>query len=83
MHSRRVPVYTADGLDRWIAEARSSFLDAYTRQLADLGSGDLFDERLLRPFEVAQECHEFVYAARYLPTWRYVPDLALPSLLES
>jgi hypothetical protein len=23
-----------------------------------------------------------VYAARYLRTWRYVPDLALPSLLE-
>ena len=37
---------------------------------------------LLRPFRVAQELHEFVYAARFLPEWRYVPDAALPALLE-
>jgi maltokinase len=66
----------------WIAGARASFLGAYTAELSALGEGNLFDERLLRPFEVAQECHEFVYAARYLPSWRYAPDLALPSLLE-
>ena len=49
----------------------SSFLDAYRHELDDRGAGASFDERLLRPLEVAQECHEFVYAARFLPGWRY------------
>ena len=63
----------------WITDARDAFLHAY-RALAPI---ELFDERLLLPLEVAQECHEFVYAARYLPRWRYVPDLAMPNLLET
>ena len=42
---------------------------------------ELFDERLLRPLEVAQECHEYVYAAGFLPRWRYVPDLAIRALV--
>ncbi|HYJ61518.1 MAG TPA: aminoglycoside phosphotransferase, partial [Actinomycetota bacterium] len=61
----------------WIDDARAAFLDAYRRA----SDPALFDERLLRPFEVVQELHEYVYAARYLPRWRYVPDAALPDLL--
>jgi maltokinase len=79
---RRWPERAGD-IGSWIAAARTTFLDAYTDALERAGSRDLFDDRLLRPFEVAQECHEFVYAARYLPRWRYVPDLALPALLEA
>jgi maltokinase len=78
---RRRPDRAAD-IAAWIAEARTSFLESYTSELRDLGATDLFDDRLLHPFEVAQGCHEYVYAARYLPTWRYVPDLAMPSLLR-
>jgi len=48
-----------------------------------LGWERLFDERLLRPLEVAQECHEYVYAARFLPRWRYVPDLAMQALFPT
>ena len=33
------------------------------------------------PFAVEQECREYVYAARHLPRWLYVPDAALPALL--
>jgi hypothetical protein len=33
--------------------------------------GAIFDPRLLRPFEVEQECRELLYAARFLPRWRY------------
>ncbi|MFI5893647.1 hypothetical protein ACIA5D_26430 [Actinoplanes sp. NPDC051513] len=33
----------------------------------------LLDEKLLRPFEVEQECRELIYAARFLPRWRYAP----------
>ncbi|MGE5225794.1 MAG: phosphotransferase [Planctomycetaceae bacterium] len=78
--ARRRPGREGD-LDGWIAEARARFLAAYRRGLAeDVG---LFDARLLRPFEVIQECHEYVYAARYLPRWLYVPDLAMPALLAA
>ncbi len=64
---------------RRIERAREAFLAAYRDGLGD--RRDLFDERLLLPFAVAQEAHEFVYAARYQPAWRYVPDAALPAAL--
>jgi maltokinase len=65
----------------WIQDASDACLRAYRDELADHGASSLFDERLLRPLRVAQELHELVYAARYLPGWRYVPDHALPALL--
>lgn len=65
----------------WIHDASDSCLRAYRRELADRGASSLFDEGLLRPLRVAQELHELVYAARFLPGWRYVPDHALPALL--
>lgn len=76
---RRRPDRAAD-IDAWIRDARVRFLAEYRAQLG--AHRALFDERLLRPFEVAQECHEYVYAARYLPRWLSVPDLAMPALLE-
>jgi maltokinase len=66
----------------WIRDASDACVDSYRAELAARGSKSLFDERLLRPFRVAQELHELVYAARFLPDWRYVPDAALPALLE-
>lgn len=70
-----------DALDAWIASSRASYLDAYVEGLEERDERRLFDERLLRPLEIAQECHEFVYAARFLPRWLYVPDLAMRSLI--
>ncbi len=69
-----------DRVEAWIEQARHRFLSAYRAGLGPSHAG-LFDERLLVPLEVAQACHEYVYAARYLPRWLYVPDLALPRLL--
>ena len=66
-------------LKAWIARSRESFLAAYRAELGD--RADLFDERIVRAFEVAQEVHEYVYAARYLPRWLYVPDASMPDLL--
>ncbi len=66
---------------RWIRDASDACLTAYRGELADRGASLLFDEALLRPLRVAQELHELVYAARYLPGWRYVPSHALPALL--
>jgi maltokinase len=69
-------------LTGWIRDVFDACAEAYRGELAALDASALFDEQLLRPFRVAQELHEFVYAARYVPTWRYVPDRALPALLE-
>ena len=38
------------------------------------------EERLLGPLRAIQELHEFVYAARSLPRWLYVPDAALSAM---
>ena len=37
---------------------------------------------LLHAFRVAQELHEYCYAATHLTRWLYVPDAALPVLLR-
>ena len=72
-----------DTIERWIAGSRDGFLDAYVGELEAAGHSFLFDERLLWPLEVTQECHEYVYAARYLPRWRYVPDLAIRAMFPA
>ncbi|HJW75002.1 MAG TPA: aminoglycoside phosphotransferase [Thermoleophilia bacterium] len=68
-------------VERWIARSRHRFLSAYRSMLADAGRADLLDERLMPAFEVEQECRELVYAARFLPRWRYAPIAALRSML--
>jgi maltokinase len=57
----------------WAKDARRSLLDAYIARLGELGRAEIFDRRLLRAFEVEQECRELVYAARFLERWRYAP----------
>ena len=61
----------------WIADTTAAFLGAYTESLASAGRAALFDGTLLAPFEVEQECRELVFAARFLPRWRYAPMAAL------
>ena len=36
---------------------------------------------IVRALRVAQELHEYCYAATHLPKWMYVPDEALPAVL--
>jgi len=83
-HVGRIAYRRREGRDaeveRWIHSSTTGVTEAYWDALAAYGRADLFDGRLLRPFEVAQEAHEFVYAARFLPRWRYVPDLALAAM---
>jgi len=64
------------------AAARQAFLDAYARHLAALAHADLYDPAPLRAFRLQQVLREVVYAARHLPHWMYVPDAALPALLD-
>ena len=57
----------------WGRQAADDLLTAYRAGLARHRVPHLLDERLLRPFEVEQECRELIYAARFLPRWRYAP----------
>lgn len=62
--------------------ARQAFLDGYTRRLAGLDHAELYDPAPLRAFRLQQVLREVVYAARHLPRWMYVPEAALPALLD-
>ncbi len=64
------------------ALTRSAFLAAYADRLNRLGHADLLDARALRPFRVQQVLREIIYAAKHLSRWMYVPDAALPALLD-
>jgi maltokinase len=64
------------------AASREAFLDSYQGRLASLGHAELYDTRPLRAFQIQQVLREIVYAARHLPRWMYVPDTALPALLD-
>ncbi len=60
--SERSAGHARVAVDRWISRTRREFL-------ATLDP----DPALLAAFEVEQECRELVYAARFLPRWRYAP----------
>ena len=64
------------------AAGRAAFLEAYTGRLADLGHAGIYDPGSLRAFRVQQVLREILYAARHLPRWMYVPDAALPDVLD-
>jgi maltokinase len=66
----------------WVPRAQAAFLTAYRCGIDDAGRGDLLDSRLLAAFRVQQEVREHLYAVAHLPHWRYVPDAALPALLD-
>jgi maltokinase len=70
---RHHPELAADAVTRAANAMRASFLAAYG---ADL------DDPLLLSFSLRQVCREFTYAATHLPRWSYVPQSALPMLLD-
>ena len=78
--SRRVEGSDPARVGQWIVEARSRFIGAYRARLDEKGKDRLLEDRLLLPFQVEQECREYLYAERHLPRWRYVPDQALQAL---
>jgi maltokinase len=80
--ARRYTALPDAALARVDAAMRSAFLSAYTDRLASTGHADVYDARPLRAFRMQQILREMVYAARHLPRWMYVPDAALPALLE-
>jgi maltokinase len=71
---RRHPERGGD-VDRFTAAAIDAALQVYAE-------AHMVDTEVLRALRVAQELHEYCYAAAHLPHWVYVPDAALPPLLE-
>ncbi len=62
--------------------SRGAFLASYASRLAELKHADLYDPAPLHAFRMQQVLREIIYAARHLPRWSYVPDAALPALLN-
>ncbi|MHC9292109.1 glucosamine kinase [Mycobacterium sp. LTG2003] len=61
---------------------RATFLDSYLTRLTELGYADIYDRAPLRALRLQQVLREIIYAAKHLPRWMYVPDAALPALLD-
>ena len=80
--ARRYTDLDADALRAVESATRRGFLDAYTARLDASGHEQLFDPRPLRALRLIQVMREIIYAAQHLPRWMYVPDAALPALLE-
>lgn len=62
--------------------AVAAFLAAYRSRLAAADAEDLLDPGLIPAYRLRQVCREFSYAAEHLPRWSYVPEAALPLLLQ-
>ncbi len=87
-HVARVVNYRTDGLEPqaaliWSAHAQEIFLLEYKDVLRREGLLEILDERLIEPFMLHQELHEFIYSVSHLPHWRYVPDSVLTSMFPT
>ena len=58
--------------------SQEAFIGAYEVHVP----GGLYDPEPVRAFRMQQVLREIIYAARHLPRWMYVPDAALPALLD-
>ena len=65
-----------------LAEVESLVDDAVAAALASYREIHSVADELLHALRVAQELHEYCYAASHLPRWLYVPDAALAALLR-
>ena len=65
----------------WISAVRGGIRAAYERRLAERDAPFTVDDGLLAGFEAEKAVYEFVYAARFLPSWLTVPRRALASAL--
>jgi maltokinase len=66
----------AASVDQFLTRALAEAYDSYMR----IRPVTAVEERLLPGLRAIQELHEFVYAARSLPRWLYVPDAALQAM---
>lgn len=84
-HVARVVNFRTENLDPrpaliWIAHAQDAYLAEYQQTLTAAGVRELLDDRLIAPFLIEQECREYIYAAKHLPHWVYVPDAVISAI---
>lgn len=72
----------AQEISDWINRAQERFQDSYLLTLVNVDEDSLSNPHLLLLFQFQQEFREFLYAQSHLPSWMYVPDAALPALIE-
>lgn len=80
---RRAGPAAGPAAERWIRDAIAACTDAYEAGLAAAGRPELLDRRLLRGFRAEQEARELIYAARFLPRWRYAPLGAIRAMVSA
>jgi maltokinase len=85
-HVGRVVMKRVEGADAkrvrsWTTASQQMFLDTYRESLGPARYDELIDESLFEPLRLQHELREYIYAARHLPHWKYVPDMALQDLL--
>ncbi len=80
--ARRYTPLGTDALHDADRAARESFLNGYLHRITELGHADLYQAGALEALRAQQVLREMIYAARHLPRWMYVPDGALPELLN-
>jgi maltokinase len=72
----------ADSLVEVDTVSRAALYGGYLGRLTQGGHTDLHIDNALGAFRLQQVLREIVYAGRHLPRWMYVPDAALPALLN-
>jgi len=72
----------AQEISDWINRAQEKFQSSYLLTLVNVDENPLSNPDLLLLFQLHQEFREFLYAQNHLPSWMYVPDAALPALIE-
>jgi maltokinase len=81
--SHRTEQVAGDVVDEWTGAAQAALLETYRAALETAGRAYVFDPSLLPALRARQLIREFLYAARHLPHWRYVPHAALPALVAN
>ena len=66
----------------WIEGAQEKFQNSYLLIMPKPHQNSFSDEDFLLLFQFQQEFREFLYANSHLPNWMYVPDTALPALVD-
>jgi maltokinase len=66
----------------WVGATRTIIRSSYERRLAELRAPFDVDPQLLAAFEAEKAVYEFIYAARFLPSWLDVPRRAIDSLVR-
>ncbi len=73
---------TTPAAEGFVTTATGACLAAYAETIAELDPRLRPNRALLYCLQVEKECHEIVYAQRYLPSWSYAGRIGMRRLME-